>query len=310
VTADDLTVGAPAVGRPQAQPSGWRRLFGAFGGGGADELSAEEREQEKLLAQVKTPLPDGHRLAVISLKGGVGKTTATAVLGATLASMRIDRVVAIDANPDRGTLADKVQRTTQATVRDLITDRRSIGRYATLQRYVNRTPSRLEVLASEADPAASHAFDEADYAAALDMLERFYNIILTDCGTGLLHAATRAALANADSVVVVSSSSLDGARSASATLDWLEAHGREDLARNAVAVVNEVREGVDELDVDRIEEHFASRCRAVQRVPYDSHLAAGTVIDPDQLAPETRDAYTRIAASVVCGAAIGECPPQ
>jgi len=46
----------------------------------------------------------------------------------------------------------------------------------------------------------------------------------------LSQAATRAALSNADSVVVVSSSSLDGARSASATLDWLEAHGRATLA--------------------------------------------------------------------------------
>jgi hypothetical protein len=180
------------VGRPQAQPSGWRRLFGAFGGGGADELSAEEREQEKLLAQVKTPLPDGHRLAVISLKGGVGKTTG---------DRRARRHAGVDAHRPRR--RDRRQpRPRHARRQGPAHDAghrprpdhgpRSIGRYATLQRYVNRTPSRLEVLASEADPAASHAFDEADYAAALDMLERFYNIILTDCGTGLLHAATRA----------------------------------------------------------------------------------------------------------------------
>jgi len=304
ITSDDLTMRRAHPEQQAPTVSGWRRLVQMIAGTDeTDEVDDEDVERRDLIARVQAPLPDGHRLAVVSLKGGVGKTTATAVLGATLADLRIDRVVAIDANPDRGTLADKVERTTTATVRDLISDRGSIGRYATLQRYVNRTPSRLDVLASEADPAASHGFDEADYAAALDMLERFYNLILTDCGTGLLHAATRAALRNADSVVVVSSASLDGARSASATLDWLEAHGREDLAHNAVAIVNEVRSGIEEVDVRQIEEHFAARTRAVERVPYDPHLAAGAVIHIDQLSTATRDAYTRIAAAVVAGAA-------
>jgi MinD-like ATPase involved in chromosome partitioning or flagellar assembly len=140
------------------------------------------------------------------------------------------------------------------------------------------------------------------------VLERYYNVILTDCGTGLLHAATRARLSNADSVVVVSSSSLDGARSASATLDWLEAHGREDLATSAVAIVNEVRPGVDPDDVRQIEEHFAARCRAVERVPYDPHLATGDVISLDELMPETRQAFVRIAAAVMSGTAVDPTP--
>ena len=60
---------------------------------------------------------------MLSLKGGVGKTTATVGLGATLASMRGDRVIAVDANPDRGTLSDKVRLETAATVRDLLNER-------------------------------------------------------------------------------------------------------------------------------------------------------------------------------------------
>ena len=303
MSADDLRTRRGAVQAPQRR--GVRRLLG----GRNDALLAEQRRRDRL-AKLRAPLPEGHRLAVVSLKGGVGKTTATAVLGATLATLRTDRIVAIDANPDRGTLAEKIDRTTDATVRDLVHAGDRLDRYTTLQTYINQTESRLEVLASESDPAASHALDEADYSKALDVLERYYNVILTDCGTGLLHAATRAALSNADSVVVVSSASMDGARSASATLDWLEAHGREDLARSAVAIVNEIRPDVDPDDVRQIEEHFRARCRAVERVPYDPHLAAGDVISLEELMPGTREAFERVAAAVLSGAAAGGRPAE
>jgi len=42
---------------------------------------------------------------VMSRKGGVGKTTMTLALGSTFASLRGDRVIAVDANPDAGNLA-------------------------------------------------------------------------------------------------------------------------------------------------------------------------------------------------------------
>ena len=54
------------------------------------------------------PLPGAHRVAVTSIKGGVGKTTVAACLGLVLAEHRGDRVVALDANPDAGTLADRL----------------------------------------------------------------------------------------------------------------------------------------------------------------------------------------------------------
>ena len=46
-------------------------------------------------------------VAIASQKGGVGKTTVTTLLGMALADAREDRVIAIDANPDRGTLAER-----------------------------------------------------------------------------------------------------------------------------------------------------------------------------------------------------------
>ena len=177
------------------------------------------------------PLRGCYRIALLSLKGGVGKTTITATLGATFASIRGDRVVAVDANPDRGTLSQKVPLETPATVRHLLRDAEGIERYSDVRSYTSQGPSRLEVLASESDPAVSEAFSADDYARTLEVLERFYSLVLTDCGTGLMHSAMSAVLAKADVLIVISSGSVDGARSASATLDWLDAHGHEDMVR-------------------------------------------------------------------------------
>ena len=44
----------------------------------------------------------------MSRKGGVGKTTMTLALGSTFATLRGDRVIAVDANPDAGNLAHRV----------------------------------------------------------------------------------------------------------------------------------------------------------------------------------------------------------
>ena len=168
---------------------------------------------------------------MLSLKGGVGKTTMTATLGATFASLRGDRVVAVDANPDRGTLSQKIPLETSATVRHLLRDAQRVRRYTDVRAYTSQGASRLEVLASEQDPAVSEAFSEDDYRRTVNLLEHFYNIVLTDCGTGLMHSAMYGVLGVADQIVVVSSGSIDGARSASATMDWLDAHGHGDLVR-------------------------------------------------------------------------------
>jgi MinD-like ATPase involved in chromosome partitioning or flagellar assembly len=262
-----------------------------------------------LVAQVQRPLRGCYRIALLSLKGGVGKTTITATLGATLASIRGDRVVAVDANPDRGTLSQKVPLETAATVRHLLRDAQGIEAYSDVRAYTSQGPSRLEVLASESDPAVSEAFSSDDYTRTLEVLERFYSVVLTDCGTGMLHSAMSAVLTKADVLVVISSGSVDGARSAAATLDWLDAHGHQDMVRNSIAVINAVRPRSGKVDLKKVVDHFARRCRAVRQVPFDPHLEEGAEISLERLKPETREALLELAAVVAEGFPGAQRPP-
>ncbi|OOK65774.1 cobQ/CobB/MinD/ParA nucleotide binding domain protein [Mycobacterium kansasii] len=94
-----------------------------------------------LVVQVNRPLRGCYRIALLSLKGGVGKTTITATLGGTFASIRGDRVVAVDANPDRGTLSQKVPVETPATVRHLLRDADGIDRYSDVRSYTSVGPA-------------------------------------------------------------------------------------------------------------------------------------------------------------------------
>lgn len=264
--------------------------------------SAAARERKQLDARIHKDFEGGTRFVpVLTRKGGVGKTTITTLLGMALADVREDRVIAIDANPDRGTLAERVDKQTRATVRDVVTRAPSIGSFSDVTHLVSRDRTRLDILASDTDPQLSEAFDEDDYNVVADLCARFYSIALTDCGTGIVHSVMRATLQRADSLVVVSGGSVDEARLASETLTWLEANGYGALVQNAVVALNTATQGTNLVKLDEIEAHFASRVRDTVRIPYDPQLAAGSVVRYDQLKPLTRRASRELAALVVDG---------
>jgi MinD-like ATPase involved in chromosome partitioning or flagellar assembly len=264
--------------------------------------SAKVRAYKELSGRIQRRFEGGARFVpVLTRKGGVGKTTVTTLLGMALADARDDRIVAIDANPDRGTLAERVDRQTRETVRDVVNKASSIGGYTDFSNFVSRDETRLDILASDTDPTLSEAFDDDDYNVVAGLAARYYSIVLTDCGTGIVHSVMRATLQRADSIVVVSGGSVDEARLASETLTWLEANGYGELVRNAVVAINLATQGTHLVKVDEIEAHFASRVREIVRIPYDPQLAAGSVVHWDELRPVTQHAARELAALVVEG---------
>jgi MinD-like ATPase involved in chromosome partitioning or flagellar assembly len=296
LTADRLL--AP---RDRPPAGGWRRWLYAATFGYVNVGDSEKVRLRRVLEhRVGARLGERTRyVPVLSRKGGVGKTTVTTLLGMTLADIREDRVIAMDANPDRGTLSDRSPGRAEHTARQLVQDRFAVDSFAQLSNYVARDGSRLDVLASETDPTVAQAFDEVDYGAVTEILGRYYSVVLTDSGTGMVHSVMKGTLEKADTVVLVSGGSVDEARLASETLSWLEAHHRHDLVAKAVVVINMSSGGATQVDVGQIEEHFSSRVRAVVKIPYDRHLAEGSRIQMDKLRPATRSAAVELAALVV-----------
>ncbi|MFO7689620.1 MAG: MinD/ParA family protein [Cryobacterium sp.] len=271
--------------------------------------SAKVRAHQRLDERIQTHFDGGARFVpVLTRKGGVGKTTVTTLLGMALADARDDRIIAVDANPDRGTLSERVSKQTRLTVRDVVTRAASIGNFTDFSALVSRDETRLDILASDTDPLLSEAFDENDYNVVADLAARYYSLVLTDCGTGIVHSVMRATLQRADSIVIVSGGSVDEARLASETLTWLEANGYGALVRNSVVALNTATQGTNLVRLEEIESHFRSRVREIVRIPYDPQLAAGSVVSFKDLRPLTQLAARTLAALVVEGLPTEQAP--
>jgi MinD-like ATPase involved in chromosome partitioning or flagellar assembly len=286
------------------EPEGtWQHFVYSLSGGRINLGDGKRaRARKELTHRIAEPLTGGARFVpVLSRKGGVGKTTITTVLGMALADARDDRVIAIDANPDRGTLAERITRSSGKTVRDLVRMKDQVDGYNDVSTVVARDETRLDVLASDADPNVSEAFSDRDYEDVAAIAAHYYSIVLTDTGTGIVHSVMGATLGLADQLVIVSGLSIDEARLASETLTWLESNGYAALVRSAIVVLNNSRPGAPLVREDELEAHFATRVRAVVRMPYDSLIATGSAITFRELHPTTRQAARELAATVVEG---------
>ncbi|WP_347401144.1 MinD/ParA family ATP-binding protein [Microbacterium esteraromaticum] len=301
LTADRL-LEPSRIAKPEPEGT-WSHLLYTLSGGRINVGdSRKARERKQLNARISAQMPGTARFVpVLSRKGGVGKTTVTALLGMALADARDDRVIAVDANPDRGTLAERVVGGHTKSVRDLVRAQHDIRGYHDISALVARDHTRLDVLASDADPRVSEAFGDSDYRDVATVAAQYYSLVLTDSGTGIVHAVMGATLDLADQLVIVSGLSVDEARLASETLTWLETNGHADLARRAIVVLNQSTPGAPLVRLSELESHFSTRAAHVLRIPYDPQIAGGGPIDFGSLQPATRQAAREVAAVLVEG---------
>jgi MinD-like ATPase involved in chromosome partitioning or flagellar assembly len=267
-------------------------------------LGRGSRERE-LVRQVGAPVTGTRRVVVLSIKGGVGKTTAVAVTGSMLAGLRRDKVVALDASSDWGTLAARLSVVPKQSVRDLAArGRHAVSEHGVLAQLA-ASPSGLLVVGSDPQSAVSGVLTEEEYVQTLHLLEYVGSVIVTDVGAGLQQPFLPAALAGCDQLVVASAATWDAAQSAGAALDWLASRGYPGLVERSLVVVNNLypprrrRHGyVRDLKAD-----LGRRARAVHEVPFDPALQPGGRILLRKLSAATRQAYLEIAADIMAGVA-------
>jgi MinD-like ATPase involved in chromosome partitioning or flagellar assembly len=177
-------------------------------------------------------------IAVVSPKGGVGKTTVTALLGSLLAFLRRDRVVAVETNPDWGSLGRRLVPEHPIFIDDLLGGPLVDGRLSPTQldAQLGRGPDGLMVAPAPTDPARAQELDEAGYRTLFARLSELVGTLVLDCGTGLDDPPARAALACADQLVLVCDDEPDTASIVSEAAEWLQR-----IDPPLVLVVNNVR---------------------------------------------------------------------
>jgi MinD-like ATPase involved in chromosome partitioning or flagellar assembly len=262
-------------------------------------LSPDELYELDLFARIRRNARASYQIGVLGLKGGVGKTAVTVALGSAMSKIRGDRILAVDADPDAGNLADRAGRQSAATIADLLSDK-ELSRYNDIRAYTSMNGSNLEVLSSEDYSGARREFNEEDWQGAVNIVSRYYNLVLADCGAGLFQSSSRGVLSTVSGLVIVASASIDGARQAAVTMDWLRQNGYQDLLGRSCVVINHVVPGKPNIDVEDLVQQF-ERHVAPGRVivlPWDKHIASGTEIELELLSNTFRRRTIELAAAL------------
>ncbi len=262
-------------------------------------LSPDEIYEMDLHTRIRRNARDSYQIGVFGLKGGVGKTAVTVALGSTLSKVRGDRILAIDADPDAGNLADRCGRESAASIADLLSDR-NLSRYNDIRAYTSMNRANLEILSSDEYSVARRPFGPEEWEAVTNIVSRYYNLVLADCGAGLFHPAARAVLGTISGLVIVASASIDGARQAAVTMDWLRQNGYQHLLGRTCVVINHTVPGKPNIDVDDLVQQFQRHVSPgrVVVLPYDKHIAAATAIDFDLLGSVYQRRMTELAAAL------------
>jgi MinD-like ATPase involved in chromosome partitioning or flagellar assembly len=213
-------------------------------------------------------------IAVVSPKGGVGKTTITALLGMLLSTLRPDRVVAIDANPDYGSLGRALVPEHRVFVDDFLTLMDSELAAATeVEAQLGRTRHGLLVLPTPTDPARMWGLREGEYSRVIHRLQQYAGVLLLDCGTGLQEPAASAAISAADQCILVTDADPAAASLVSEAGLMLAGAGRP-----ITVVVNKMPSSRSFLALDRFEAAvpYASALIVVPNEPHAAgHLTTG-----------------------------------
>jgi MinD-like ATPase involved in chromosome partitioning or flagellar assembly len=246
-------------------------------------------------------------IAVIGEKGGVGKTTTTYLLGATLGRVRGGSVLAWDNNEYKGTLGIR-------SVPSPTHDRTAID----LLRHVHAHPGQLssadmidfvrgqkdnkfDVLASQSLDGDSEVIDDQAFGLLHDTLSRSYRVIIVDTGNNSKAGTWQSAVAAADVLVLTTIVKEDSARTLASMADTLVAHGHEAKLRNAVTVMSHPSPtSYPDLE-KRLTRHMGELTRQVVSVPFDVALDRGDVIDYDALTDASREAWLEVTGAVAAG---------
>ncbi|WP_229703849.1 type VII secretion protein [Streptomyces albiflavescens] len=286
---------ARALGRPQhgdslAQRTGRsiRRLTAS--------AAQDVTELTRIARELQQPVTTGRVIAVTSIRGGVGKSTVSALLGRTFNHYRHDPVLSLEADAALGTLpvrmgAESVRWSCADLARILTPSMQLTDVTGYL---VPVTDGGWLLPASQGRVGAP--MDVRTYRTVTLALRRYFAVTVVDCES-LPGEVARTAMDTAHARVVVAPTTAEGVNGTRQVLDWLAQLPHSALASTVVALTANSPDLV--LDVKAAIAHLRETGVTVVPLPYDRHLAGGGPIRTDMLGEATRDATVRLAAEAM-----------
>ncbi|MGH4029276.1 type VII secretion protein [Actinomycetota bacterium Odt1-20B] len=256
----------------------------------------EVAEQTRLAQEVQQPVTTGRVIAVTSIRGGVGKSTVSALLARTFNHYRHDPVLALEADAALGTLPVRMGAESV---------RWSCAELAHLLSPAMQLTDVTGYLVPVADGGWLLPASQGRVGAPLDVptyrtvtlaLRRYFAVTVVDCET-LPGEVARTAMDTAHARVVVAPMTAEGVNGTRVVLDWLAQLPHSALATTVVALTAHSPDMT--LDLKAATAHLRETGVSVVPLPYDRHLAQGGPIHTGMLGQSSRDAAVQLAAEAM-----------
>ncbi|KOS57569.1 hypothetical protein [Rhodococcus rhodochrous] len=297
------TLGAPSSAAAGHEPArfGLRgRVNALLGARLTPKPSSREARLRRTAAALTGPFPDRATVAVVNVKGGVGKTPLALALAATVATHRgAGSVVTLDLGEAGSSFTDRVAipPTDEQNTRSLLTqlDAADDVGSAAVARCLARQPSGEDALIAGTATDRAWGYDNVDRLAAL--LGRYRELLVVDTGNSHLADRWRWAIDAAHAVLVPVPLRHDAAAAAHRTLHTMTAVRPDVLARTVVLITDGPGDA-PVVETDAVDA-FTDLGVPVCRMPFEPRFASGERITLGALRRPTRDALTTLAATAV-----------
>lgn len=297
--SETLRISDMVVPRKIPPGAGWRRFlyrmsFKAINLG----ESPSERHYRELQGRMRRHIRKQYVIGVVSGKGGVGKTTMTACIGAAFRECRPDNVVAVDAAPGFGTLAGRIDESPPGDYSAVLNDTDVQG-YADIREHLGQNSLGLDVLAGNRASDQPRPLVASMFTGVLARLRRTHTVIVVDTSDDLEHPVMKAVLDSCDTLVFVSGLTADTSLPVTRAIDLLRSMGYHELVSRSMVVLNDSRDKYDAESRSYLTERFQQSGATVEFMPYDPFLARGGIIDTQhELKKKTRLRLFEISAAV------------
>ena len=240
--------------------------------------SPAERHYRELQERIRRHIRKQYVIGVVSGKGGVGKTTMTACIGAVFRECRPENVVAIDAAPGFGTLAGRIDEAPPGDYAAVLNDTDVQG-YADIREHLGQNNLGLDVLSGNRASDQPRPLVPSMFTGVLSRLRRTHTLIMVDTSDDLEHPVMKAVLEACDTLVFVSGLTADTSLPVTRAIDLLRSMGYHDVVSRSTVILNDSRNKYDVESRAYLTERFEQTGATVEFMPYDPHLAKGGIID-------------------------------
>jgi pilus assembly protein CpaE len=209
-------------------------------------IDTAHRRRATLVAETHAG-PSSKVIAVVSPKGGAGKTAIASNLAVGLAQLAPQQVVVVDLDLQFGDIASALRLVPDQTIADSAQAATPIDA-TTIKAYLTPHPQHLFALCAPNSPALADDVDPEHTAQVLKLLADEFRYVIVDTSAGL-DWMTIAAMDHATDVVLVAGTDVASARSMRKELDAFDLLGYTKQQRHFVLNRSDARVGLGAGDI-------------------------------------------------------------